>query len=141
MQTRVCNDITSNSSGRQSNERRCSRGHDKLYNATNVWSEEWVTLASITLTTPIHSTVISKTRLHLRIHPMCVSLPRTPRVQAYASLAHIMAPIYDTEKSAKTVEDISDSNTYHVTVHTGSASAAGTDADVYITITGKIQSL
>ena len=118
---------------------------NEILNPCKEWSKKsfpWFDLAVITIALPLPETVVARTKFSLYNLPKELSLPAQPSSSHFYSLGHELGVFMgNMEKSFKhDPDDIEEEFKvkYIVTVCTGNVKNAGTDADVYITLTGKL---
>ena len=114
------------------------------YNACVSWDEEscpWIDLAMISLVLPLSELCLSRTRMTLTTCPSTFTPVDSPLPQEFRSVSTAMKQLCDIVANSRTkdseLEKSSDDTTKcEVSVTTGKFINAGTDGDVYITITG-----
>lgn len=103
------------------------------------WSTDqypWYDLAVITIALPLTEQCLAQTKLSITNYHNVFKLPPTTGKLDFFSLAHAMCNLYKTYSLAE--KDLAQKTAkYEITVNTGVEGNAGTDADVYIVITGK----
>ena len=117
-----------------------------ILHASRVWEQAthpWLDLADVKLTSLLPCDVVSDTRCSMGNVPSSIVIPPAKTIYDYTSLAHLRSKIYPgtntlaCRKPASTQgEDLS---IYCISVTTGDRKGAGTDANVTLTITGKIR--
>lgn len=103
----------------------------------------WLDLADVRLTSLLPFDVIESTRCSLENIPESLSFPPAKTIYDYNSIGHMWSKIMlgsskqcsTIRRPSKTSEDLS---IYCITVFTGDRKHAGTNANVTLTITGKI---
>ena len=100
----------------------------------------WTELMLLTVVLSLTEETISKTIFSLNNHPESLTLPDSNSSKDFASLAVATADLHGSlYKSLPTCDSDDDINKmckYTVSVVTGNVGGAGTDADVFITLTG-----
>ena len=114
------------------------------YNACVSWDEEtcpWMDLAMVSLVLPLSELCLSRTRMTLATCPSTFIPVESPSPQDFRSVSTAMKQLHDIVADSRTkdceLEKSSDDVTKcEVSITTGKFINAGTDGDVYITITG-----
>ena len=102
-------------------------------------------LADVTVTSLLSIDVGERTRCSLNHHPPTIDIPSAKTVYDYNSIAYLRTKIYPTSskmsskrpRSHVSKEQGVEGAVYSVRVKTGNRKGAGTDAKVFLTITGK----
>ena len=115
------------------------------FNASVTWDAitcPWLDLAMISLVLPLCEDRLARTRMSLVTCPASFT-PAEPRsTQDFRSVSNVLKEFHgvvaNAEKKSPDEEDAGDMVTCDVSVTTGKLVNAGTDGDVYITITGEL---
>lgn len=115
-----------------------------VLNASRKWDQSthpWRDLADVKLSSLLPTDVISQTRFSLENLPSSIVLPPAKTIFDYGSLRRLKSKIYpgsDKLNSMKSTLEGKDLSIYCVSVTTGKRKGAGTDANVFLSITGKL---
>ena len=116
-----------------------------ILHAARAWdhaTHPWLDLADVSLTSLLPLDVTERTRCSLENVPLSLSYPPAKTIYDYNSTAYLTAKVLSEcslqRPSKPTGEWLS---TYCISVFTGDRKGAGTDADVTLTITGKIETV
>ena len=115
-----------------------------ILNAARNWDQSthpWRDLAEVKLSSALPTDVISQTRFSLENLPSSIVVPPTKTIFDYGSLGRLQCKGYpglDKLNSMKSTLEGEDLSIYCVSVTTGKRKGAGTDANVFLTITGKL---
>jgi len=115
------------------------------FNASVTWDAivcPWLDLAMISLVLPLCEDRLARTRMSLVTCPASFT-PAEPRSsQDFRSVSNVLKEFHgvvaNAEKKTPEEEDAGDLVTCDVSVTTGKLVNAGTDGDIYITITGEL---
>ena len=117
-----------------------------ILHASRVWDKAthpWLDLANVKLTSLLPCDVVSDTRCSMGNIPSSIVIPPAKTIYDYTSLGHLRSKIYPgsntlacRKPSSNEGENLS---IYCISVTTGDRKGAGTDANVSLTITGKIR--
>ena len=102
-----------------------------ILHASRVWDEAthpWLDLADVNLTSLLSCDKVSDTRCSMSNVPSSIVIPPAKTIYDYTSLAHLRSTIY-----------FGSSTLICMSVATGDREGAGTNANVSLTITGKIR--
>ena len=115
----------------------------KLLNPCRLWGVDmnpWTDVMVLTVGLSLSEETISQTVYSLNNHPETLFLPESNSSKDFASLATAMADLHGSLQNSLIKSEIDDEINkvckYTVSVVTGKVGGAGTDADVYITLTG-----
>lgn len=123
-----------------------------ILHAARVWDQEnhpWLDLADVTVTSPLPIEVVERTRCSLSHRPPTIDIPSADTIYDYNSIAYLRSKVYPTShkmSSSKPRSEVAKAQTteaarYSIRVRTGNRKGAGTDANVSLTITGKINNV
>ncbi len=106
----------------------------------NIHNHPWMDVMVLTVGLHLSEETISKTKFSLLNHPSSLSLPESQSIQDFTSLARAIADLHGTLEKGLQISDVDKEIQtmckYKVDIVTGTVGSAGTDADVYITLTG-----
>ena len=115
----------------------------KILNPCRTWNQDlnpWTDVMLLTVVLSLTEETISQTVFSLNNHTESLHFPESNSSKDFASLSIAMADLHGSLSKSLLVSDIDDEISrmckYSVSVVTGTVGSAGTDADVYVTLTG-----
>lgn len=120
-----------------------------VLHAARAWDEKthpWQDLADVTLTAMLPIDVVERTRCSLDHRPPSIAIPPAKTIYDYNSIPYLRSKIYPTSRmmssskprKKESKQQTSSEVSYCIRVRTGNRKGAGTDAKVFLTITGEI---